>query len=118
VGDERSAMNRSGLHENVAAFRLGDEWRDLAVDFSADEAFELWHFPIETVSQSESGFERTYQGTAVALSHRFHLAQGETKRVNLRLTLGRLRAGIAAAVDPDPPPADAGRRRGRGERHD
>jgi len=40
---------------------------DMGVDVSlcADPPAELWRLPIETVSQSDRGFERAYQGTAL-----------------------------------------------------
>jgi alpha-amylase len=41
----------------------------LGVEFwlRPDPAAGLWAFPIETVSVSEAGFERVYQGSAVLL---------------------------------------------------
>ena len=33
--------------------------------FSFDRKAELWRFPIETVSQSEGGFERAYQSSVI-----------------------------------------------------
>jgi alpha-amylase len=90
VGDRKLKMNQSGIHDNLRHVRLGDEWQNLAVDLASDEPFELWHFPVETVSQSEDGFERTYQGTALAFCHRFHLNGGEEKRIALKIALGSL----------------------------
>lgn len=44
---------------------LTDEWLDLSVGFTWSKPADLWCFPIETVSQSESGFEAVYQSSAV-----------------------------------------------------
>jgi alpha-amylase len=44
---------------------LADEWLDLAVGLRWSKPAGLWCFPIETVSQSESGFEGVYQSSAV-----------------------------------------------------
>ena len=38
---------------------------DVDVTLRVKPAAELWRLPIETVSQSERGFERSYQGTAL-----------------------------------------------------
>ena len=38
------------------------------VSISVDPPAELWRLPIETVSQSERGFERAYQGTSLVFS--------------------------------------------------
>jgi alpha-amylase len=45
--------------------RLVDEWQDVAVEIEARGASELWVSPIETVSESEEGFERVYQGSQI-----------------------------------------------------
>lgn len=44
---------------------LTDEWLDLDVAISWTESAGLWCFPVETVSQSEGGFERVYQSSVV-----------------------------------------------------
>ena len=45
--------------------RFADEWQDVAVEIEARGASELWISPIETVSESEEGFERVYQGSQI-----------------------------------------------------
>ena len=45
--------------------RLVDEWQDVAVEIEARGASQLWISPIETVSESEEGFERVYQGSQI-----------------------------------------------------
>jgi alpha-amylase len=44
---------------------LVDEWQDVAVEIEARGAKELWIAPIETISESEEGFERVYQGSQI-----------------------------------------------------
>src|SRR5579875_2542721 len=44
---------------------LVDEWTRLEINLDAPSAKCWWIAPIETISQSESGFERVYQGSAV-----------------------------------------------------
>lgn len=44
---------------------LADEWQRLEIRLRAPEATRWWITPIETISQSESGFERVYQGSAI-----------------------------------------------------
>ena len=87
VGDKQFKMNESGLHESVPAFAVHDDWQNLRAEFRSPEPFELWHFPVETVSQSEGGFERTYQGTAVALCNRFFLRQGEARTLVVEISM-------------------------------
>ncbi len=40
---------------------LNDIWNNVRFDFKFDEEVEIWHFPVETVSESESGIEKIYQ---------------------------------------------------------
>ncbi|MDP8221831.1 MAG: DUF1926 domain-containing protein [Candidatus Lernaella stagnicola] len=88
VGDDSWLMNTRGTIDSVREFSVNDAWRDLAVEFVVGEPAELWHYPIETVSQSEGGFERTYQGTAVGLVDRFHMEENETKTLTLTASFG------------------------------
>ena len=66
---------------------LTDEWLDLAVGLSWSRPGGLWCYPIETVSQSERGFEGVYQSSAV-VPH-WHVTADETGRwdVQIRLAL-------------------------------
>jgi alpha-amylase len=51
------------VHAGADRFRLEDDWARFAAEVHAPGAEALWRYPIETVSQSEDGFERTYQGS-------------------------------------------------------
>jgi alpha-amylase len=42
-----------------------DEWKNIRVRLEAEKADHWWVRPIYTVSQSEGGFERVYQGSSV-----------------------------------------------------
>jgi 4-alpha-glucanotransferase len=67
--------------------RIGliDEWMglDVAVDFSTPAA--LWTFPIQTISQSEGGFELVHQSAAVVPHWEFTVP--EDGRWSVQLTL-------------------------------
>ncbi len=45
--------------------RVVDEWQHVAVSLEAPSARNFWIAPIETVSESEDGFERIYQGSQI-----------------------------------------------------
>ena len=63
----------AGKHEPLAwsgvvegsHLRVVDEWQNVAVTIDAPGANQLWVAPIETVSESEEGFERVYQGSQI-----------------------------------------------------
>jgi 4-alpha-glucanotransferase len=51
--------------ENAFDLALVDEWLGIDVKWTANQPTNLWTFPIETVSQSEGGFELVHQSVAV-----------------------------------------------------
>jgi alpha-amylase len=42
-----------------------DEWQGVRIALEGEPQPLWWMVPIETISQSESGFERVYQGSAI-----------------------------------------------------
>jgi hypothetical protein len=54
-----------GECSDVLEVRLIDEWNRFRVILRTDKKCHLWRFPIETVSLSESGFERIFQGSCL-----------------------------------------------------
>ncbi len=44
---------------------LTDQWLGVSVDIELDRESEIWAFPVETVSQSEAGFELVHQSVCV-----------------------------------------------------
>jgi 4-alpha-glucanotransferase len=61
---QKKPLEWSGVVEG-ACVRLADEWQNVAIEIEAKGARELWISPIETVSESEEGFERVYQGSQI-----------------------------------------------------
>ena len=60
----RKPLEWSGAVE-CSCLRMVDEWQNVAVELEARGATHLWVAPIETVSESEEGFERVYQGSQI-----------------------------------------------------
>ncbi|MEW6051645.1 MAG: alpha-amylase/4-alpha-glucanotransferase domain-containing protein [Candidatus Zixiibacteriota bacterium] len=75
---------------------MADEYRNLAVAILSDRQAELWHMPIFTVSLSEAGFEKVYQGTTLVHLYRLHLTTQPVK-LTLRLLAGPLQSVLAQA---------------------
>ena len=61
------ATKAAGMERCCGGFRvrLADEWQNVAIEIEARGASHLWIAPIETVSESEEGFERVYQGSQI-----------------------------------------------------
>jgi alpha-amylase len=76
VLDDRTLASR-GVLENVQQIKLVDGWKGFRVLLALDRPSSFWRFPIETVSQSESGFERTYQSSALLPNWKISLEAGQ-----------------------------------------
>lgn len=64
TGGKVFPINEKGIEKDMLEFSVSAEFLGLDMKFSFDEPVELWHYPVETVSLSEQGVERIYQGTA------------------------------------------------------
>jgi alpha-amylase len=60
----------------AARLRVVDEWQNIAATVEAPGAAQVWVAPIETVSESEEGFERVYQGSQILFLWPVNLAAG------------------------------------------
>jgi alpha-amylase len=87
---ERHPLRWSGVTP-PSELRVVDEWQNAAVNLSAPDAREFWIAPIETVSDSEQGFERVYQGSQILAVWPVELNAGETWRGRLTLTVTKYR---------------------------
>ncbi len=65
----RHALSDFDGHRHISTLTVGSTLPDLAGGVRIDLArpANLWHFPLEVVSNSESGYERVYQGTCTFL---------------------------------------------------
>ena len=87
-GDQRHPLGWEGIVPG-GELRLVDEWRKVATEIIAPGAEEFWIAPIETVSESEDGFERVYQGSQILAVWPLELAPGNEvweARAELRVT--------------------------------
>jgi alpha-amylase len=71
--------------DKVDMIGMQDDWSRMAVIVKSDKVFDSWRFPVETVSQSESGFERTYQGSCMALLWDIDLGPDESTKFTVTL---------------------------------
>ncbi|HJW22511.1 MAG TPA: alpha-amylase/4-alpha-glucanotransferase domain-containing protein [Candidatus Limnocylindrales bacterium] len=72
----RSRHDGSGEATSVTELAQGNDWLGVAVTTRAEPAADAWWAPIETISNSENGFERVYQGGALLLSWPVELRPG------------------------------------------
>jgi alpha-amylase len=81
VEGERMAHDGRGTARDVATLSQGNDYIGIAVATTVSDAAEAWWAPVETVSNSESGFERVYQGAGLLLSWPLDLAPGASRQV-------------------------------------
>jgi len=100
VDGTRTRHDGSGQVSGAAALAYGNDWVGLAIRAVMDPAADAWWHSIDTVSNSESGFERAYQGSGLLVSWPIRLAPGEARRFSLRqaVTVARDRTGDEAAA--------------------
>jgi hypothetical protein len=63
--------------------RVEDGWQRIRVTLNAPGAQCFWIAPIETVSESEEGFERVYQGSQIMPIWHANLAEHHVRTVRL-----------------------------------
>ncbi len=80
---ERVPHDSTGSRAGVASLHSGNEYVGLDVTTTLTPAADAWIAPIETVSNSEAGFERVYQGSALVLTWPLDLAPGARTSVRV-----------------------------------
>ena len=92
--DERDIGNpklgKIGCDESLGHFALRDEWLGVEYSLTLDEVANIYRFATETVSQSEGGQERVYQGSVIVPCWPLHLAPGAHFARNIVVGIERL----------------------------
>ena len=80
-------LDSKGETDRVSELALVHEHFGLEIALFLDRPATLWRLPIETVSNSESGFERVYQCSCIVPHWSIRLEPGESWEVGLRFVL-------------------------------
>lgn len=81
----RFPLSQVAAHDSVAEYRAVSSLRHLRTTTTLSQPAQLWRFPLETVTLSEAGFERGYQGTVFLQWWPLHLEADEAWQVSLTL---------------------------------
>ncbi|MFH1684588.1 MAG: alpha-amylase/4-alpha-glucanotransferase domain-containing protein, partial [Candidatus Margulisiibacteriota bacterium] len=84
---EDSSLASAGEEEAVGSLKLVDEWSGFDVLLEMSKPALLWRFPIETISRSEAGLEKTYQSSAVVPGWKFRLGPKDSWKVKITLRI-------------------------------
>jgi hypothetical protein len=63
IGNEAVPVRSTAMRKDVREFRVEESYSKMAIDCLFNETVDLWYYPVETISLSEQGIERLYQGT-------------------------------------------------------
>ena len=97
VTGERSAHDGAGTATSLTSIAQGNDHIGVSVTTTTDVPADAWWAPIETISNSESGFERVYQGSGLLLSWPVRLGPGERWSRTVRNVVS---TAVDRAVDP------------------
>lgn len=87
IGFGRFSLAEIASNDEVDDYLITSELWKLAIDVQVDRQATLWRFPLETISASEGGFERNYQGSTLLLWWPLRLAPGESWRTSMTIRL-------------------------------
>ncbi|TFH65832.1 MAG: DUF1926 domain-containing protein [Candidatus Zixiibacteriota bacterium] len=77
-------------HADVSDLRLDSRLYQYRTAMTFSETARLWTHPLWTVSLSEGGFEKVYQGAIIVPQWQVSLAAGASWQVEIRLSFERL----------------------------
>lgn len=83
VADVASSLAEIAAHEAVTEYAATSILRGLRTEVTLSSPSNLWRFPLETVTLSEAGFERGYQGTVFLQWWPLLLGPGEEWQVSM-----------------------------------
>ena len=81
---------RWGAAVPASELQIVDEWQGVRATLAAPGARDFWIAPIETVSESEDGFERIYQGSQVLAVWPVEIGTGEKWEGRMALKVERV----------------------------
>jgi hypothetical protein len=84
VAGERLAHDSTGAASGVEEVAAGNTDVGCLLTTTVAPAADAWWFPIDTISNSEGGFERVYQGSCLTFSWPVTLAPGERFEATIR----------------------------------
>ena len=68
-------------------FKRYDEYLKIELEAKLSESCDVFVYPLETVSNSENGYEKTYQGTSFVPLLKCALPEGETKKFSVEIKI-------------------------------
>jgi len=86
---KNSYLDAVNSQSDCLAVLIRDDWRKIAVGLQSDRTGNVWQVPIFTISLSEGGFEKVYQGTSIVNLFNFDLIKGQPVEISFFLFSGK-----------------------------
>jgi len=86
---EDSFLEATNFHANGRSVIIRDDCRGISVALNVDRPSEIWQTPIFTISLSEGGFEKVYQGTTIVNVFNIDLKKGQPFEISFFLFSGK-----------------------------
>ncbi|MCP4566321.1 MAG: DUF1926 domain-containing protein [FCB group bacterium] len=77
-----------GEHSQSQVVAYHDEYQQLGISIESEQSARIWRMPIYTVSLSEGGFEKVFQGNNTLFAYNKALAAGEEFTIAFKLYIG------------------------------
>ncbi len=87
TGQQRGPLESVQVLKDCARVGLVDEWLGIDVAIDSSQTGDIWTFPIQTVSQSEGGFELVHQSACVVPNWQFLAPENGRWSVQLRMSV-------------------------------
>ena len=83
----RQEVSKTGSEKDLTRFELVNGPDRLTAAFTFSHTVSVWFFPLMTISQSEEGFERAYQGSSLLFLYPLVLSPGQKAHLQIKLEL-------------------------------
>jgi len=83
-------FNAKTCFEKTSLLKISDKNLNLNLNFTSSDLFNFWVFPIWTISLSEGGFEKTYQGSSITPNKKIFLKPKETFSFEIKISVNKI----------------------------
>lgn len=85
---KKNRLNRVDYIPDTGMIRISDTNLGVDMSLTADRPMRLWRYPVECVTNSEDGFELTFQGSCYVLGWNVTIEPGQDWEVTLKWQYG------------------------------
>ena len=86
VYDKRLSLGANCKH-HTDYFQIRDIWNQINLEFKSSKPGSVWHFPVQTVSDSENGIEKSYQELCVFFNWPLDIITANQWELELKLSV-------------------------------